>query len=157
METALPTLLLAILAALLVAAAHCDWQSRRISNRLNGAIAVLAIPFWLSLGLSLWPDIALQLGLALGLFLVFAMLFQFGMMGGGDVKMIGALALWFPAGAVLQLLVVMALAGGVLTIVMIVRKRLSKSASEIEVPYGIAIAFAGLWVIAQPFLNQFGS
>ena len=34
------------------------------------------------------------------------------MMGGGDVKMIGALALWFPFSVFSQLLVTMSLVGG---------------------------------------------
>ena len=42
-------------------------------------------------------------------------------MGGGDVKLIGALALWLPWQAVLVLLVIMSLAGGVLTLAMLIR------------------------------------
>ena len=155
MEASLSTLFLAILALLLLLAAVGDLRSREISNWLNGAIALLAIPFWWSVGLSLWPDMALQVGVAFGLFMLFALLFQLGAMGGGDVKMIGALALWLPAGAVLHLLIIMSLAGGALTMVMLARKKLAKSEVELEVPYGVAIAFGGLWVIAEPFLNHF--
>ena len=155
MEASLSTLFLAILALLLLLAAVGDLRSREISNWLNGAIALLAIPFWWSVGLSLWPDMALQVGVAFGVFMLFALLFQLGAMGGGDVKMIGALALWLPAGAVLHLLIIMSLAGGALTLVMLVRKKLAKSEAELEVPYGVAIAFAGMWVIAEPFLNHF--
>lgn len=149
------TWLIALLAILLLVAAVGDLRSREISNWLNGAIALLAIPFWWSMGLSVWPDMALQIGLALGVFLFFALLFHLGAMGGGDVKMIAALALWLPAGALLNLLVVMSLAGGVLTLAMFIRHRMSKSEAELEIPYGVAIAFGGVWVIAEPFLNHF--
>lgn len=155
MEVSFTALFLAMLALMLLFAAAGDLHRREIPNWLNGAIALLAIPFWFSLGLSPWPGMALQLGVALGVFALFAVLFGLGMMGGGDVKLIGAVALWLPAVAVLNLLIIMALAGGVLTIAMIVRKRLAKSEAELEVPYGVAIAFAGIWVIAEPFLNQF--
>lgn len=157
MQGYLSTAFLGALALMLTMAAVADVRRREIPNWLNGAIAVLAIPFWLSLSLALWPDVAVQIGVALCVFALFALLFHFGLMGGGDVKMMGALALWLPAGATLNALIIMSIAGGVLTLAMIARKRLAKSHAQIEVPYGVAIAFAGLWVIAEPFLNQFKS
>ena len=157
MQGFLSTGFLGVLALMLTIAAVGDVRRREIPNWLNGAIALLAIPFWFSLGLSPWPDMAMQLGVALAVFTLFALLFQFGLMGGGDVKMMGALALWLPAGAVLNVLMVMSVAGGVLTLAMIARQRLARSQEQIEVPYGVAIAFGGLWVIAEPFLNQFSS
>jgi prepilin peptidase CpaA len=98
---------------------------------------------------------ALQAAVALGVFLVFALLFHFGMMGGGDVKLLAALALWLPVGAVLNLLVIMSIVGGLLTLVMMLRHRMKKNEGELEVPYGVAIALGGFWVIAEPFLNHF--
>ena len=148
--------LIAILAAMLIVAATGDLRTRTIPNWLNGAIALGAIPFWLVSGLSVWPDMAIQIGVALAVFAVFALAFHLGAMGGGDVKMVAALALWLPLGAVLKLLVIMSIAGGVLTVAMLVRHRLAKSGQELEIPYGVAIAFGGFWLIAERFLNQFG-
>src|SRR3712207_8926707 len=51
--------------------------------------------------------------------------FAVGMMGGGDVKMIAALALWLPPAAVLKLLVIMSIAGGVLTLALLIPHRIS--------------------------------
>lgn len=155
MNGGLSWLLIALLAALLGVAAALDWRSRTIPNRLNGAIALLAFPFWYANGLALWPDAALQVGLAASVFLVFALAFQFGMMGGGDVKMLAALALWLPLGSLLQLLVVMSVAGGVLTLALLIPHRIAKTAGKPEIPYGIAISFAGLWLIGERILNQF--
>ncbi len=101
METGLSWILLGALALLLVVACWYDLRSRTIPNGLNIAIALLAIPFWWSLGLALWPDAAIQLGVAVLVFGLFAIAFAFGAMGGGDVKLIGALALWLPFQAVL--------------------------------------------------------
>jgi prepilin peptidase CpaA len=90
------------------------------------------------------------------LFALFALAFHFGMMGGGDVKLIGALALWLPLGAVVKLLLVMSVAGGLLTLAMVARQRLGRKQEKPEVPYGVAIALGGFWVIGEPFLNRFG-
>lgn len=148
--------LIAILAAMLIVAATGDLRTRTIPNWLNGAIALGAIPFWLVSGLSVWPDMAIQIGVAFAVFALFALAFHLGAMGGGDVKMVAALALWLPLGAVIKLLVIMSIAGGVLTALMLVRHRLAKSGQELEIPYGVAIAFGGFWLIAERFLNQFG-
>jgi prepilin peptidase CpaA len=146
----------AILAAMLIVAATGDLRSRRIPNKLNLAIALLAIPFWGLSGYALWPDVGLQLALAAGVFLFFAVLFQLGMMGGGDVKLLAALSLWLPLASLVKLVVIMSLAGGVLTLVMLARHRAAKSGEKLEVPYGVAIAFAGMWLIGERFFYQFG-
>jgi prepilin peptidase CpaA len=77
-------------------------------------------------------------------------------MGGGDVKLGAALALWFPPEATLFLIVIMSLAGGVLTIIVMIEHKIKKNQGRPEVPYGVAIAFGGLWLLAQRFLNHFG-
>ena len=155
MHGGLSWLLIACLAVLLGVAALLDWRSRTIPNLLNGAIALLAIPFWYASGLDLWPDVALQVGVAIGVFFVFALAFQLGMMGGGDVKMLSAIALWLPLGSLFQLIVIMSIAGGVLTAAMVVAHRRSHEPGRPEIPYGIAISFAGLWLIGERILNQF--
>lgn len=156
MVTLLVWILLALLAAMLVAASCSDLKSRTIPNGLNLAIALLAIPFWWATGLAFWPDVALQIGVASLVFGLFAGAFALGAMGGGDVKLIGALALWLPWPAVLMLLVIMSLAGGALTAAMLIRQRVARSEGALEVPYGVAIAFGGLWLISERFLYQFG-
>ncbi|HEX8450256.1 MAG TPA: prepilin peptidase, partial [Allosphingosinicella sp.] len=123
MQGALSWFFIALLAAALVVAAVGDWRTRTIPNRLNGAIALLAIPFWWSVGLSLWPGVALQVALAAGVFGLFAIAFRFGAMGGGDVKMAAALALWLPFAGIVKLLAVMSIAGGVLTVAMLAAHR----------------------------------
>ena len=148
--------LIAILAAMLIVAAAGDLRTRTIPNWLNASIALGAIPFWLFSGMSLWPEIALQVAVAAAVFGLFAIAFHFGAMGGGDVKMVAAIALWLPLGAVVKLLVIMSLAGGVLTVAMLARRRLAKSREQLEIPYGVAIAFGGFWLIGERFLNQFG-
>jgi prepilin peptidase CpaA len=155
MQGGLSWLFIALLAAALLLAAVGDWRTRIIPNRLNAAIALLAVPFWWSVGLPIWPGVALQLALGAGVFALFAVAFRFGAMGGGDVKMAAALALWLPFAGVVKLLVIMSIAGGVLTVAMLAAHRMAKSAGQPEIPYGIAIAFGGIWLIGERILNQF--
>lgn len=149
-------MLVLLLAAALVAAAVGDLRTRTIPNWLNGAIALGAVAYWIAAGLEPWPDMALRLAVAAAVFALFAGAFALGMMGGGDVKLLGAVALWLPPGAVLFLLVAMSLGGGALTIAMWIRHKVRRSSHKLEIPYGVAIAFGGLWLISERILNQFG-
>lgn len=149
--------LMAMLAVLMIAAAVSDLRSRTISNGLNGTIALFAIPFWIASGLSAWPDMTVQVGAAAFVFLLFVGLFFLGGMGGGDVKMIGAMMLWIPLPLFMPTLTVMAIAGGILSAVMLIHIKMRPSDKPVEVPYGVAIAVAGLWALHQQYLNQFQS
>lgn len=144
--------LLIALAIALVVAAFTDIRRRQIDNWLNGAIALGAPLFWWASELSLWPDVALQMGVAVAAFAVFAALFAFKLMGGGDVKLLTVLALWVSPTIFMQLLVVMAIAGGVLTVVMFFWHGLRRQKERLAIPYGVAIAFGGLWVLAANYL-----
>lgn len=147
--------LMVLLGLMMIAAAISDIRSRTISNELNAAIAVLAIPFWIVSGLTLWPDMPIQFGAALLVFLIFTGLFAIGAMGGGDVKMIGGVMLWMPLPLFLPMLMVMAIGGGILSAFMLIYMKLRPSDKAVEVPYGVAIAAAGLWALHQHYLNQF--
>jgi prepilin peptidase CpaA len=154
-NSAFTGLLLASLAALLVVAAVIDVRTFTISNRLNLTVALLAPLYWLSIALSPWPGVAVQLGVAAVVFLLFAGAFYAGMMGGGDVKLAAALALWFPPASTIKFIVFMSLAGGLLTLGILVWHRARRREGKPEIPYGVAIAFGGLAILAQPFLNHF--
>jgi prepilin peptidase CpaA len=147
--------LLSILACLLLVAAVTDLRARIIPNMLNLAIAMLAPAFWWASGIAFWPDVPLQLGLGIAVFAAFTLLFALGMMGGGDVKMLGALALWFPWQMLMAILFAMAMIGGLVTLVTIVHHRMTRQPGPPEVPYGIAISAAALWVVGQQYFNHF--
>jgi prepilin peptidase CpaA len=148
-------LLLVLLAVILVIAAAIDVRTFTISNRLNLTVALLAPVYWLSVALSPWPGMAVQLAGGAIVFTLLAGAFYAGMMGGGDVKLAAALALWFPPVATIKFLVLMSLAGGVLTLVLLAWHHLRKREGRPEIPYGVAIAFGGLAILTQRFLNQF--
>jgi prepilin peptidase CpaA len=148
-------LLLLTLAAILVVAAVIDVRTFTISNRLNLTVALLAPVYWASVALSPWPGIAVQVAAAATVFVLFAGAFYAGMMGGGDDKLAAALALWFSPFATMKFLVLTSIAGGVLTLVVLVWHWSRKREGRPEVPYGVAIAFGGLAILTQRFLNQF--
>jgi len=152
-------LLLMALAAMLVVAAVIDMRTFTISNRLNAAVAMGAPLYWLSIALTPWPGMAIQLAAGGIVFALLAGAFYAGMMGGGDVKLAAALALWFSPGGTIKFLVLMSLAGGVLTLGLVAWHRAKQREGRPQVPYGVAIAIGALAIIVpiltQRFLNQF--
>ena len=148
-------LLLLWLAVVLIVAAVIDVRTFTISNRLNLTVALGAPLYWASIALVPWPGVAVQLAAGGIVFLLLAGAFHAGMMGGGDVKLASALALWFSPGGTVRFLVLMSLAGGVLTLVLVAWHRAKRREGRPEIPYGVAIAFGALAILTQRFLNQF--
>jgi prepilin peptidase CpaA len=160
--TLFATALLCALIALLVSAGIEDARQREIANWKNAVIALLAPLWWIAIGMPVWPEtffevsMAGQLAVASVIFAFFVGMFFIGQMGGGDVKMIGALALWFPLNLLVWMLAVMSIAGGVLTLIMLIERKLKKKTGPLETPYGLAIAFASLLVVRELLFNHFG-
>lgn len=154
-NSAFTQLLLIVLATLLVVAAVVDVRTFTISNKLTLAVALLAPVYWLAVPVALWPEVPIQIAGAVIVFLLLAAAFYAGMMGGGDVKLAAALALWFPPGLTIKFLVLMSIAGGVLTLALLAWHRAKHREGRPEIPYGVAIAFGGLAILAQPYLNHF--
>jgi prepilin peptidase CpaA len=157
--------LLALSAGLLLLSAGVeDLRTREIANRKSALLLLLAPAWWWANGAAPWPDAAIQLAVGAGVFALFLLAFQLGMMGGGDVKLIGALAFWLPPAPLLAMLTMMALAGGAVTLAMLAARGLRRlsvaggagDTAPIEVPYGVAIAIAGMISLSEPILNQFG-
>lgn len=144
--------LLGGLAIALLIAAFTDFRSRQIANWLNGAVALGAPLYWWASGLTLWPGVALQIGVALVAFAALAGLFAMRAMGGGDVKLLTALALWVPWKEFLQLVLIMSVVGGILTVLFGSWHVMRRRKDRLAIPYGVAIAFAGLSVL---YLDHF--
>lgn len=142
------------LAGLLLRAAVGDIRTFNISNELNLGIMALAPFLWSANDLG-WTDVGWTMIAAGAAFLFLTGAFYLGVMGGGDVKMAPAVMLWFPASHAFDFLLVMSAVGGLVTLFQLVRHRVLRREGRPEVPYGVAIAAAGLWLIAEPYLNQF--
>ena len=142
--------LLALLAIALVVAASTDIRRRQIDNGLNVAIAAGAPLFWWSCGLDL-PAVGAQLLSAAACLAVLWTLFVLRMMGGGDVKLLTVLALWIRPAWFLKLIVVMAVLGGVLSVILAGWQLWRRRGDRLSVPYGVAISAAGLWVLFHDY------
>ena len=145
-------ILLGGLAIALLIAAFTDIRRRQIDNWLNAAIAAGAPLYWWASGLSLWPGVAWQVGMAVVTLIVLAALFAIRAMGGGDVKLLTVLALWIEPLWFLRLLIGMALIGGLLTLILGAWHVMRRRQTRLAVPYGVAISSAGLWVLAVQFI-----
>lgn len=139
---------------LFAAAGDALWM--RIPNRL---ILFLAAGFALTVALTQpgWVDLAASLATGAAILAVGAFLFARGWMGGGDVKLLAVTGLWLGPAATPALLLLTALAGGVLTLTMIAchalgadrlaQGRIAALRPPMDrVPYGIAIAAAAIAV-----------
>ncbi len=160
---------LPLIAGLLHAALH-DLRTRRIPNGAVVATAVGALAWRLAAGATP-ADLAATLAATLLLFAGAFLLWRRGGLGGGDVKLLTAAALAFPAAGILDLVLFTALAGGGLALAMLGMRRLWSRAAPLliplaarmgagrvaltgcsgtgaSVPYGVAIAAGALLALA---------
>ena len=141
-----PVWLLAILVLALIAAAVEDAARLRISNVTVLVVLGTAIVAAIVEGpsLSLWQNALLFLViLALG-----TAAFAGGWLGGGDVKLFAAAALWADLRIALWLVALVFLSGGLLAIAYLASRPLRRSSGGKRIPYGIAIAAGTLAVMA---------
>jgi prepilin peptidase CpaA len=143
------------LGALLVIAAAEDSYRLRISNITSIAVLVLALVAMAVVGfsVSLWENaVVFALVLAIGTFL-----FGRGWLGGGDVKLLAALGLWFDLDGAFRLILSVLIAGGILAIVILTMRMFTRGGGKSRVavlnkgagiPYGIAIAAGALFILA---------
>jgi prepilin peptidase CpaA len=140
--------------ALFAAAAVTDLTSRRVPNRLALALALVGL---VRIGLALWEGggalgSAFDLAAALAVFAVAAVGFQFGLLGGGDVKLLAAGALWLGAAALGSYLAATVLAGGLLAIGFLLWHLVAgrRGAGKSSLPYAVAIAAGGILTTLGP-------
>jgi prepilin peptidase CpaA len=104
----------------LAAALACDLRTRRIPNAIPVAAALTALAWHASpLGAGLAPALG---GLALGLALLVAP-FALGGMGGGDVKLLGAIGAWLGPAPVVAVFALGGVAGAALAIALVALRR----------------------------------
>ncbi len=146
-------------ALLLAVAAWQDLRTMRITDWVSLGIAA-AFGVWALSGLATGNTTFTKVGLAAGcgvaVFAIGALGFAAGMLGGGDVKLLAASSLFAGPAVLLDFLMVVALAGGVLGLAMLAGARIGPAApvgnASIAtrlrggLPYGPAIAAGGLWV-----------
>jgi prepilin peptidase CpaA len=148
--------LLGGLAIGLLISVYTDVRYRLILNAVTAPIALCAPLYWYANGGLSIAVVGGHLLIALGVFTFFALLFRFGAMGGGDVKLFSALALWFDWIWVMRLLLVASIAGALVTIIFWGIHKYRRREGQARIPYGVAISLAGLWVAGEQIFNHFG-
>lgn len=156
--TTAPLWLIALLACLLFAAAVEDGWRLRIANLTCLGIALLALVA-IALhggGVPLWQNAAV----CAGLLTIGTVGFASGNVGGGDVKLLAALGLWFSLSGAMWLLATVFIAGGVLAVVMLstrsIRSRLAGEgkARRGKIPYGVAIVVGASIVMTAQYRGK---
>ena len=161
-------LAIAIIVSLTIAAC-LDVATRTIPNSISAVIAVVGVSARLLTGPSAE---AVSIAASVALFAALLVLHARGMLGGGDVKLIPAIALGLSLPSIGRFVFVTAMAGGVLALVHLLarwalrnwrplappprgaplfrrvffaeRWRIARHGS---LPYGVAIAAGGIWVV----------
>jgi prepilin peptidase CpaA len=152
--------------ALLAGAAYSDIKTFRIPNLLVGAIAVVGL---IRLVLSHDPLAAIYAaGATVLVFTIGLVLFARRIVGGGDVKLLTATILLIRYRDLFDFLLLMSVVGALLSVaVMLVHNYLPLVAgprlavrlpkTRLPVPYGVAIAAAGIvTLLFQPLLFRYG-
>ena len=141
--------------------AYGDIRTRRIPNEMIVAILALAA---FRIALDGDPRAGLfTLAAAAGLFVSTFLLFWRGLLGGGDVKLIGATALLVGYHNFFEFLFVMSVSGALIAVAVLARNRLGlrrattpdaedqEVSARLTVPYGVAIAAAGIVTLLVQF------
>src|SRR5437764_15432720 len=155
---------------LLLYVATIDIATRLIRNEICLLLALLGIAIQFANPM----QAAESLIVATVLLMLLLLVYQRGAIGGGDVKLLVALAIGLPLMGVIQLLTITALAGGILALVHLMMRllpqpRLAPAGSSLvrrvyaierwrhlrhaPLPYGVAIACGGIWTV---FSQGFG-
>jgi prepilin peptidase CpaA len=138
----------------LAAAALTDLARREIPDTCSIAI-VGAVLLLVIAQPQHWRDALIAVSAGVALFGAGAVLFANGIWGGGDVKLVGALGAWIGWSGVPGFLLATAVFGGAVSLLVLVLRPAQRFvpwlAAERGVPYGVAIAAAGL--LAAPAIG----
>lgn len=132
---------LAVGCLLLLGAAIHDIMARTVPNELALAVALVGAALQLLQGTAL-----IGVPAALLVFVLAALCWRRGWMGGGDVKLLGAASLLVPPGLVPTLVMAMALSGGVLALIyLLARHRMPVSHMPRPEPARATALLARAW------------
>jgi len=162
-------LILTVFPGAMALAAATDLFTMTLPNRL--AVALVAFFFVVAplAGLG-WSEVGLHVALALVALVATFTLFSFGWIGGGDAKLFAATCLWLNPDALFTYSIYTSLIGAALALALLLWRKIPLPAMlnsqgwlvrlhspKEGVPYGIALAAAGLLVYPQsPFMAALG-
>lgn len=154
----LQILVLVLFPAAMTYAAASDLVSMTISNRISIALVLGFFVVATLMGMPL-PEVGQHMLAAVVVLVAAFACFSFGWIGGGDAKLAAATALWIGFSHLMDYLLIASIIGGGLTILLLEMRKLPLPnvlakqpwitrlhALESGIPYGIALAAAGLIV-----------
>lgn len=115
----------AILVSLLMIIAVIDFRKMIIPDRLNFLVFVLGITYILIFKPDSWRNSLAGFMLGGAFFLIIAWLTNGGM-GGGDIKLIAALGLWFGWPRLISLIILAFIIGGFFAFLLLILKKVSR-------------------------------
>ncbi|WP_181407977.1 A24 family peptidase [Pararhizobium mangrovi] len=167
LDIAVPIVMLVVFASCMCTGGLSDLASMRIPNRVSVVLVATFVLLAPVSGISL-ALYGTHLLAGVAVFAVGFALFAANVIGGGDAKMIAATAVWFGlSGDLADFLVSTAIAGGVLALCILALRAAAGRLAGVGIPlpahfhdaraglpYGVAIAFAGLVTIMHTPLAQ---
>lgn len=150
--------LLLIFPALMIFAAMMDLFTMTIPNRIS---IILIAAFLIAAPLTgmMWEQFFIHIGTGFAVLAIGIGLFAFGLLGGGDAKLLAAASLWIGFDYLGQYMFMVVLFGGALSIVILVYRGmlppswLLRQAWALRlhnmkegIPYGLALSGAALWI-----------
>lgn len=145
----------------LIAAMVGDVRKFRITNRLNISFAACFFVFAILLGME-WKLILGHAAIGAIAFAVCFAIFFAGLIGGGDVKLVAATALWLGGAPMYNYVMLSAVLGGLVGIVLIAARFIARRIGlpkkprwlrgilrrKSHMPYGVALGLGG--ILAMP-------
>ncbi len=158
--------LLVIFPAAMAYAAASDLLTQTLSNRLTVGLALVFVVFAVVAGMD-WQTFGLHLVAGAAVLAIGFTCFAMGWVGGGDAKLAATIALWVGLHGALEFVLLASLFGGALTLLLLAFRRNVVPVFVIRqpwvqrlhqegagVPYGIALAAAGIAVYPHTVLLQ---
>jgi len=162
----LSSLVLLLFPLIMAFTACSDLFTMRISNRV--VLLLVAIFCAVAVGIHMpLEEFGLHVACATAVLVVAFILFAMGQVGGGDAKLAAATTFWLGFGATLPYLVDASLIGGMLTLMILAARRFPLPNflarvdwidrlhdSKTRIPYGIALAIAGIFAYSDTTVFQ---
>jgi prepilin peptidase CpaA len=152
---------LSVLPGAVAFAAAMDLLTMKIPNRISLVMVLAFFPLALLAGLGAW-DVAYHVAAGLGVLALGVLLFIPGWFGGGDAKLMAAIALWIGPEYLFPYFFYAALTGGIIAVVFssvrsvpLPRMLLGEAWAlrlhrrDAGIPYGLALAAGALLVYPQ--------
>lgn len=159
-------LLLLLFPAVMAFAAFSDLFTMTIPNRVSLLLIAAFVALAVLTGMPL-KTFALHIGAGMVVLAITFSMFAFGWIGGGDAKLAAATGLWCGFGVLLEYLLLASVLGGLLTIAILYWRAYHLPSFALKVhwifrlhhhktgiPYGIALAVAGLMVYPHTAIWQ---